>query len=77
MGTQAREQVAAEVRAAIARKGVTATMVAAATDIAPATLSRRLNAAGPFTVDELDAIARYLGVETRDFFPRLRQAVAA
>ncbi|MDE2100824.1 MAG: helix-turn-helix transcriptional regulator [Patescibacteria group bacterium] len=73
---EARQAVAGEVRAAIARRGVTAKDVAENTGIAPSTLSGRLAARAPFTTDELNAISVYLGTHASEFFPRSRQAVA-
>ncbi len=51
------ERVAAEVRAAIARKGVSQTIVAHGAEMSNASLSRKLRGHYPFAVDELLAIA--------------------
>lgn len=72
-----REQVAAEVRAAIARKHTTALAVSESAGIPRSTLSRKLNALAPLTVDEAVEIARVLGVDPGTFFPRLAQPQAA
>ena len=63
-----REAVAAEVRAELARKQITASTVAEAIQMPTSTLSRRLKADTPFTVDELAAIARVLGTTPGAFF---------
>ena len=72
-----REQVAAEVRAAIARKHITALAVSEQTGIPRSTLSRKLNALAPLTVDEAVEIARVLDVDPGAFFPRVAQVAAA
>jgi lambda repressor-like predicted transcriptional regulator len=50
------------VKAAIAESGATLAAVSEGTGIAQSSLSRKLNTPSPFTVTELDLIARYLGV---------------
>jgi len=74
--TTYREQVAAEVRAAIARKHITALAVSEQTGIPRSTLSRKLNALAPLTVDEAVEIARVLGVEPGTFFPLVAHSAA-
>ena len=54
------ERVAAEVRAAIARKGVSQTIVAHGAEMSNASMSRKLRGQYPFAVDELLAIAPLL-----------------
>lgn len=54
------ERVAAEVRASIARKGVSQTIVAERARMSNASLSRKLRGQYPFAVDELLAIAPLL-----------------
>lgn len=76
MGTNATQKVAAEVRAAIARKGLNASTVAAATDMTTSTLSLRLRGVNPFDVEELARIAAFLEVDVRDFFPRADRIAA-
>ena len=58
----AREAIAGEVRAEMARQQKRAKDLAAAIDMAPASLSRKLNGASGFTVDELLRVANALGV---------------
>lgn len=71
------DQVAAEVRAAIARKGLGMSVVAHEADIAVSTLSRKLRGIGVFSVDELARIAGVLSVETPSLLPQARTARAA
>lgn len=54
------ERVAAEVRASIARKGVSQSVVAEQSGMSGASLSRKLKGQYPFGVDELLAIAPLL-----------------
>lgn len=54
--------VAANCRAEAARHGKTALDIADGTGIHRVTLGRRLSGTVPFTVDELVAIATYLGI---------------
>lgn len=54
--------IAAEVRAAMARKKVRQAPLALALDMSQSALSRRLNGEHPFDVAELDRVAAYLGV---------------
>lgn len=67
-------RVAAEVRSELLRRKMTSEQVVAATGIARATLSRRLNGILPFTVGELAAIAALLAVEPSTFLPQLTEA---
>jgi transcriptional regulator with XRE-family HTH domain len=61
--------VASEVRAAIARVGVTQKQVAFALGQKEAWLSRRTKGHTPFTPDELAAIAAYLHVSVATLMP--------
>jgi transcriptional regulator with XRE-family HTH domain len=54
------ERVAAEVRASIARKGISQSIVADGAAMSNASLSRKLRGQYPFAVDELLAIAPLL-----------------
>lgn len=65
-----REQVAAEVRAEMARQRISLTELADATSISPSTLRRRLDSVSPFDVDELDRVAGALGVSPDQLFAR-------
>lgn len=60
--TAHRSAVAAEVRAALARDGRTATALAIGSGISRGALSRKMNAETPFTVDELLAVAAVLDI---------------
>lgn len=71
-----RREVAAEVRAEMARQQVTASTLAEGANIATATLSRRLNGVQPFDVDELAAIAACLGQPVAKFLPTHLAATA-
>ena len=62
----ARDEVAAAVRAFIARAGVSKSAVARATGFTQSTFSRRTNGQEPFDIDELGALADYFDVELAD-----------
>ena len=71
-------RVASEVRASIARAGVTAALVAGSTGMSKATLSRKLSGSisAPFNTQELELIARFLHVEPSSFMPPLEKVAA-
>ena len=56
------ERVAANIRAELARKGISQADLAATLHKSQPTVSRRLLGRVPFSVDELDIIAGVLGV---------------
>ncbi|RBO73474.1 hypothetical protein DSP71_04785 [Microbacterium sp. H6] len=60
---QIKHHVAAEVRAAIARAGLTHKQVAEAIGMAEATFSRRANGHTPFSVVDTVLIAVFLGID--------------
>lgn len=64
------ERVAAEVRAVLAREGITRAAVATATELPKTSLARRLAGVRPFTVAELDAIGRLVGVTGSELLAR-------
>lgn len=68
------QKVASEVRASIARAGVTAQDVANATGISKATLSRKLTGQTPFNTLELGRIGQFLSVDPASFLPSLAVA---
>ena len=68
MGEDFTRRVAAEIRAEIARQGMTQDQLAAKTGISQSSLSRRLTAAYPFSTSEIAAIADALGVPATSFF---------
>lgn len=61
--------VAAEIRAQIARKGLSGRQLAFRLGKSQPWMSRRLTGDVAFDVNELDQIAAVLGVSARDFFP--------
>lgn len=75
----ARQYIAAEVRAALARKTprVTAGALSESTDISEAALSRKLNGKVGFTVDELLRIAAVLDCDPSAFLPAFESTAAA
>ena len=54
--------VAASVRAELARVGVSGRQAARDLDWAPARMERRLNGTTPFSINELAQVANYLGL---------------
>ena len=73
-----REQVAAEIRAEIARQGRTIRDVAAAAGIPTSTMSRKLRHGAPFDIEELYRISRVLGVATAALIPdKPRMSISA
>lgn len=61
--------VADNVRAELSRRRVSGRDLAIALDWSERTLRRRLAGVIPFTVDELTAVAKHLGVPTADLLP--------
>lgn len=70
MTTQHREEIAAEMRAAAARAGLTHSEVATRTGIAKTTLSKTLNGQRPVQVEELIAFAAATGAKVSDLIPK-------
>lgn len=64
------ETVAGNVRGLMLAAGENPTSLARNTGIPRVTLLRRLNGQVPFSVDELEAVGRYLGVNPSAFFIR-------
>ena len=58
--------VAAAVRAELARKQIPQTRLAEALNLSPATVSRRMSGQAPFELDELPVVAGLLGVAVSD-----------
>ena len=75
--TEAREYVAAETRAALARDGRTATQLATDTGISKSSLSKKMRGQVSFTVEEIIDIAIALGVDPGAFVPSTTSQVAA
>lgn len=70
---QIKHHVAAEVRAAIARAGVTRQEVAEAIGMTEATFSRKANGVTPFSVVDIVFIAAYLGIDQASLLPMPEQ----
>lgn len=68
--TNTRSAIAAEVRAALARKGQSAAWLAVEAGISKAALSRKLRGEVSFTVEELVLVADALDVEPDALLPR-------
>lgn len=65
--TQPHELVAAEVRAEVARQRISQTRLAEHLSISQAGISRRLSGDTPFDLNELTAVAKFLGVPVSHF----------
>lgn len=72
-----RVKVAGEIRAELARQGKPMSALALAAGISPATLTRKLNGRTAFYLEEIDAIAAFLGFPTSEFSARFDSAGAA
>lgn len=70
MQTTPTAQTGRNVRAEIARKGMTQAEIAAAVGISQSQLSKRLRGSIPFDINELSSIAAVLGVPLGDLIPR-------
>ena len=77
MNTSHRGRVAAEVRAAVARNGISRGDLAEKLGINPDVLSRKLNGSAPIGLDEIAAIARALNLAPRDLIDTALAATAA
>jgi len=75
--TEAREYVAAETRAALARDGRTAMQLAIDTDISKSSLSKKLRGQVSFTVEEIVDIAVALGIDPGALVPSTASQAAA
>lgn len=71
-----REQVAAEVRAEMARQRKTGRELASLLSITQQSASRRLNASTDLSLDELDIIARWLAKPIQYFLGSERESQA-
>lgn len=69
-----RSRIAGEIRAELGRQQITQATLAAAIDISPATLSRRLRGDKPFFLEELEDISRFLGLPVSEFTERTDSA---
>ena len=77
MNTSHRSRVAAEVRAAVARNGISRGDLAEKLGINPDVLSRKLNGSAPIGLDEIAAIARALNIDPRKLINTALAATAA
>lgn len=75
--TEAREYIAAEVRAALARDGRTAAQLAEASGIPKSSLSKKLRAQVALTAEEVVAIAIALGIDPGAVLPATVAKAAA
>lgn len=67
------EAIASAVRSVVAGKGVTGSQLARHLNRAQSYASYRLNGKKSWTMDEVDQIAEYLGVEVDDIFELARK----
>ncbi|WP_020525895.1 helix-turn-helix domain-containing protein [Catelliglobosispora koreensis] len=65
-----REGVAEEIRALMGRRNVSRQTMARALGVSHTTVWRRLSGDTALDLDELERVARVLGVEVTDLFPR-------
>ena len=77
MDTTHRSRIAAEVRAAVARDGISRGDLAAKLGMNADVLSRKLNGSAPIGLDELAAIARALDLAPRKLIDTALAATAA
>lgn len=63
------EHIAAEVRAELARQQGTGKQLGSVLGLSAFAVSRRLRGLTPFSVSELQATAKYLGVDLADLLP--------
>jgi transcriptional regulator with XRE-family HTH domain len=71
------ERTAAKIRAELAARKIKGPQLAGALGWSKATTWRRLNAAVPLSLEELSAIAGFLGVPLTDLLPADERPVAA
>lgn len=72
-----REQIAAEIRARMARARISSAYMSERTGIASSTLSLKINGGSPFTTDQLEAIAIVLQVQPSTLLPEMQIVSAA
>ena len=68
------ELTAGAVRAELARRRITGRQLARSLGWSFTTTARRLNGSSPFDIDELDAVARFLGLAVTDLLPPVERA---
>lgn len=69
--------VTAEIRAELARRGLTAYALANAIGMSKQTMSRRMTGATPFDLAEVEAIANFLGLTPTELLVRAERIEAA
>lgn len=69
--------VAAEIRAELARRNVPAHALANAVGMSKQTMSRRMTCAAPFDLAEIEAIARFFGMTPSELIARAERIEAA
>lgn len=72
-----REAIGAEVRAGLARKGLTQKQLAAVLGVTETTLSGRIRGRTPFDTDELALISDLIGVPIAELLPASPQPSSA
>lgn len=65
-----RDGVAEEIRVLLVRRRLSATVLARQIGVTQSYLARRMAATQPFTLDDLERIAKALGVRVVDLFPQ-------
>lgn len=76
IGTGYGAHLAREIRAQMARAEVSQTMLAEATGMARSTLNRKLSGDTEFTIGEVEAVARELGLPLSVLLHRAEEAAA-
>lgn len=77
MDTTPGQRVAAEIRAEMARQGVTSSTVAQTTDIARSTLHRKLTGRSEFNLAEAAAVCAALGISLAEIVRRAEASEVA
>ena len=75
--TNTRDEIAAEVRAAAARAGISNAELAQRTGMSHQSVLRKMRGERPVSVEELIQIANAVGCRASDLLPRQKQADAA
>lgn len=71
------ESVAANVRAEVARKGKTQTELAFGIGMSKQSVSAKMNADSAFTLNDLERIANWLGIDIQILFQPVRSGLIA
>lgn len=70
MATTTAQEIGANVRAEMARLGISQNKIAAHMNLSQTAISARLRGVTPFDVNELSTVADYLQVAPEDLLPR-------